>query len=802
MSHKVYLGIHKHNMSDIVQYTKALETGFNSVQKLPAQDLASMIKENSIFLQNRDGFYELYGTFDHKNLRNTEYIRPFVDVECEQGKHPRYEAYKTSPSLFVNPIKTFMCSQFKCRMSELAISTAHRDKKLSWHIVVTAGKVNYYQLRAWALKNKEEMATLGIDLSMYPKNKKLRMVGTSKHGVGQLHPETFQDDYAEHFLTNTEGLQEITLTDLPTVDWATVDAGKKQLIKTPKLPSTAEVPAEHQLWLDKFKRSEYWNPALQIAELKDKSICFKATTPYDCVLCQRQHINNTNRPVLFKNDTTLVFNCRLGHSGIINSTPHLPQGECVLGDESDDESFEEEKFKREEPITRFDVVKCLKYKTKTNKIKYINQYFIWVRKTRTPLIIELDNTLEQGYIIRKVIETTSHLGNCQKAFSVWMKSPYRRSVDTVTWIPWTVAPATIEEGKQFNLFRGFKHQYDPSFQVDTTITDVFVNHLQEIWANGDPKASEYVLNWFAYKLQKPAEKLITAIVLKAEQGAGKNAPLDILSEWVLGSSVTRQTSDIETLLQKHNANSEKTILVTCDEIGSKGAAYHNNDRMKDLITRRTQQIEPKGIDAYSAPDYNSYIFTTNNNWIVKIESTDRRYCCLEASTKHLNDPAYFDPFWKTLANNNAGKHLFHFFCNRDISQFQPSRIPMTEWKRELKEHAFPPLIRSLVNFGNANCDSKCERWLVKEFYDFYKACRGKENLAVNNYGKQLQKMFGLETTRFRKPGYSQASGFVNLSIDTLLLSVRKLISDPEFRFQKEEEEEDLVDLESNALSSD
>ena len=48
-------------------------------------------------------------------------------------------------------------------------------------------------------------------------------------------------------------------------------------------------------------------------------------------------------------------------------------------------------------------------------------------------------------------------------------------------------------------------------------------------------------------------------------------------------------------------------------------------------------IEPKGIDKYCAYDYNDYIFITNNDWIVKVTMSDRRYCCIEVSQKYVGN---------------------------------------------------------------------------------------------------------------------------------------------------------------------
>src|SRR6185312_14614351 len=157
-------------------------------------------------------------------------------------------------------------------------------------------------------------------------------------------------------------------------------------------------------------------------------------------------------------------------------------------------------------------------------------------------------------------------------------------------------------------------------QPPTTGVQLILNHLLEVWVNGNPQHFEYLINWFAFKAQFPHEKNGVAIVIKSLlQGAGKGSILEFFKKFVFGFKFCRSLHDMDAFLNKFNAPSE-FILITClEEIGEGGRARKDSGKMKDIITRKDKRIEPKGLEARDVPDYEDLIMFTNDNWIVTIE---------------------------------------------------------------------------------------------------------------------------------------------------------------------------------------
>lgn len=66
--------------------------------------------------------------------------------------------------------------------------------------------------------------------------------------------------------------------------------------------------------ITRFKKSEFWQDCFKISGQPDANNIYRitATKPYDCAVCERRHVKNTNHPFLVKNRNQLRFVCRPG----------------------------------------------------------------------------------------------------------------------------------------------------------------------------------------------------------------------------------------------------------------------------------------------------------------------------------------------------------------------------------------------------------------------------------------------------------------------------------------------------------
>lgn len=217
--------------------------------------------------------------------------------------------------------------------------------------------------------------------------------------------------------------------------------------------------------------------------------------------------------------------------------------------------------------------------------------------------------------------------------------------------------------------------------------EFYLTHVFEVICNSDKDCYEYLISWLAHMIQKPWEKPEVAIILKAGQGTGKGTFVDPIGR-IIGAHYLHATKP-DHIVGRFNSMLENMVLIFADEFfaGSK----KNTDQLKGMITEKTASIERKGIDSIVVPSFSRLIMASNHDNIVIIEKDERRYLYLEVSEKHKQNHEYFEDLHKVInAPEFAGK-LLKFLLDRDITTFNPRKIPKTKALTEQKLDSLEPL---------------------------------------------------------------------------------------------------------------
>ena len=154
----------------------------------------------------------------------------------------------------------------------------------------------------------------------------------------------------------------------------------------------------------------------------------------------------------------------------------------------------------------------------------------------------------------------------------------------------------------------------------------------------------------------------TFVVLRSEQGAGKDIFLEFFGKRVLGSGVYFQTCKIDDVLGRWNDNCEAKRLIALSEIAMPCDKWHSTmDKFKSLATDPTVSIERKNQEPRIVRDFSAYVVCSNSDSPLRIEKSDRRTMCLEVSNEKIGDlatshrsthslrsiPIHPPPLWRT-----------------------------------------------------------------------------------------------------------------------------------------------------------
>jgi len=274
-----------------------------------------------------------------------------------------------------------------------------------------------------------------------------------------------------------------------------------------------------------------------------------------------------------------------------------------------------------------------------------------------------------------------------KFFNKWKEDTKIRVYNYIKLVP----PPLKCNSNTLNLFTGFR--VDKLTDCSIVSIDTILEHIQLLCEDSAAYA-EYVINFLAHIIQKPAELTRTALVFKGKQGAGKGRFFNWFADKIIGSKYYYTTGDAANIIQ-HNDHLNGKLLVNLDETRSVDM-YQASSNIKNKITEPMITLQNKYVKPFLVENYSRYVFFSNAENPVKIETSDRRFVVFLTSDRICslanNDPVkigYHDRLTAAMENDNVSYSFFKFLASRDISNINWMDRPVTESYRLCRELNIP-----------------------------------------------------------------------------------------------------------------
>jgi hypothetical protein len=209
----------------------------------------------------------------------------------------------------------------------------------------------------------------------------------------------------------------------------------------------------------------------------------------------------------------------------------------------------------------------------------------------------------------------------------------------------------------YNFFRGW---YYGSGLMNSALLKTHIQFIFQIICDGQKNCFDYMMGWIATILQNVGSRTEACVVLKGDEGIGKNHFTNMLCEIFKGYSLSNMDGIgffsfylvVLFWTGKFNEIIRGKVLLVLNE---KENEKHRGGKLWTLITEDVIQIEVKYKNASMDSNNCNFIISTNNKIPVKISPTDRRFFVLEVSDRHIKDFEYFGQFKKELT-------VLFFFC--------------------------------------------------------------------------------------------------------------------------------------------
>lgn len=334
-------------------------------------------------------------------------------------------------------------------------------------------------------------------------------------------------------------------------------------------------------------------------------------------------------------------------------------------------------------------------------------------------------------------------GERQKFIKLWLEDQTIKTYEKIDFLPYP----RICGDDIFNLYTGLAGEKLMCDNYDEQEIEPILNHIRKLSGN-DPNSFNYFIKWLADMVKNPGKLNGVSIVLRSDEGAGKNIFLDFFGNKIIGNMYYFTTGDPEHLFGRFANGRKNKLLVNLDETsGADGFKF--SEKIKNFITSETTQFEQKGVDPLTMQNYARWIFSTNNETPVKVSLSDRRFVIFDCDNSICKNEKYFKALYECFNDDNKCAIFYKYLMNIDVSNFSPiNDRPITDAYQDIQSVNTPVLYHFLDYYMNT-ITTAIGRKTVKELFDDYKKYCDENGYTCKyntfSIGRALKKVIGIDS---------------------------------------------------------
>ncbi len=200
----------------------------------------------------------------------------------------------------------------------------------------------------------------------------------------------------------------------------------------------------------------------------------------------------------------------------------------------------------------------------------------------------------------------------------------------------------------------------------------------------DERERNIILDFMAFIIQKPGEKIRWMPVIKGSKGIGKSIIAELILAPLIGMSNFKPV-DSKAVRRDFNSWQLDAQIVCFHELKigeTRKEKKALTDSLKSFIADPTIQAHRKGLDEYTVLNKSNVLGFTNHEDAIMITPDERRFCMIrsEVMPKSIN---YYNRLTDWLKSHK--EEMLYYFTERDISCFNYSTAPETEYTKEIKD---------------------------------------------------------------------------------------------------------------------
>lgn len=202
----------------------------------------------------------------------------------------------------------------------------------------------------------------------------------------------------------------------------------------------------------------------------------------------------------------------------------------------------------------------------------------------------------------------------------------------------------------------------------------------------------HLVQWMAYTLQRPEEKINHAVVWGSSPRTGKDTIIWPMKKALGRHAVDENADSMDKDFNSYLAEAKLLVLQEADVAGGQSAKMISQ-RLKTVIAAPPDElsVNRKGIEAYSIPNLVSVMITTNEDNPTAVFRGDGRYYMLWTDIDTIGGDGnmksewaeWFEYLWGWLRQGGY-MHVIDWLLKVDVSGFRAKQPPpMTEFKQSV-----------------------------------------------------------------------------------------------------------------------
>jgi len=352
----------------------------------------------------------------------------------------------------------------------------------------------------------------------------------------------------------------------------------------------------------------------------------------------------------------------------------------------------------------------------------------------------------------------------------WMKDPNKRHYHSTVFNP----DPNFKNDYEYNLFKKFK--METYKQNKPHIITEFKTLIKSL-TGGCEKSEEYLMCYLAHLVQKPHINPEVCVVLKGNQGCGKDTLTNII-EKMMGreNNYLQKISDLERVTGNFTECLDRKLVVQINEMDGKDGCKFNN-KIKDMITTEDNIINKKYAPIQKQKNYIRWFIYSNNLTPVVIEQTDRRFFVCETDDTLRGNVKFWNRFnGELLYDDDYISSIYQFLKLKNITNWNPRLIPMNSTKKYMKRNNTNPLHKFLkyeydtIEFKKHTIKKiEYDMIILADLFDMYQDYEEYNGQSMKDFKKWITSLKGVEEKRPKFKGQTKIDSRTWLGIRKELL---------------------------------